>query len=690
MAQMNIKQIRGASQGSILFLGTNSIVSEDWDKIRWVDNKLILNGGIQISDGTQNNGWVLVSDGDGNASWTSSSNFVLNVGNGLSQTGSTIVLGGTLSQSTVINGDGYDFKIENFDTLSLTGSLIDIQLSKENGSLFIVDVGDTGSIDLYGGDFTIVATGSVDINSTNELTMAFATSSITDISGASYGLVYSDDYSGGFLDNSLVSKKYVDSKIGTSGPTGATGTPGMGSIGNNDVGVMYLKDNSIPTPITSINQRKVVAGTMSVWTLYNFIKDPSTNSLKYTGPGGRFHVVATFNFFEGNQKTCGFYVGHNIDDTTSLDPDGDRISESEIYINSSNPSSQPVGGAIQTVLDLQTDDRVFFIVQNKDAASDITVQFLKFTVTALTAEKGATGATGPGFNTILTPADYRLITATGTSTNSAVAQPNLTFDGNLLSVSGTVSSTGFRMTTSPTDGHVLTSDSSGNATWQPTGAVNGSGFINYVTRWIQSTTISATGSIYDTGSKVGIGITNSNYVLAVSGTTSVLNILGSGSNIMTVDGSSGRLFDVSDDFDYHLIVNDNSGQNVLKVSNDVDNNGGSSIYIGGDTTWNPKSLYVSREVVNISTTTQSVYRFFTQSWTGAYIDYLVGSGSNVRTGMMTVVFSSGSFATSSPLESSIGSTSDFKLGFTSSATYSELITWSTSGSFDLKAIIRAL
>jgi hypothetical protein len=149
------------------------------------------------------------------------------------------------------------------------------------------------------------------------------------------------------------------------------------------VGVMYLKDNSTPTPITQINQRKVVVGNIQTGILNNFIKDNTTNSLKYIGPPARFQVITTFNFYEGNQRTCGFYIGHNTDDTTPLDPNGDRISESEIYINSSNPSSQPIGGAIQTVLDLNTNDRVFFIVQNKEAATDITIEFMKFVITEL-------------------------------------------------------------------------------------------------------------------------------------------------------------------------------------------------------------------------------------------------------------------------------------------------------------------
>jgi hypothetical protein len=194
--------------------------------------------------------------------------------------------------------------------------------------------------------------------------------------------------------------KQVDieiSNIGATGPTGpqgATGTPGAGAPGNNDVGVMFLKGNTFATPIPTTNARAVVEGPIQTGLLYNFIKDPGTNSLKYIGPGGRFHVVVTFNFYEGNQHTCGFYIGHNKDPLSGLSADADRISESEIYANSSNPSTQPIAAAIQTVVDLETDDRLFFIVQNKDDTGSITVEFMKFTVTALTAERGATGPTG--------------------------------------------------------------------------------------------------------------------------------------------------------------------------------------------------------------------------------------------------------------------------------------------------------
>jgi hypothetical protein len=175
---------------------------------------------------------------------------------------------------------------------------------------------------------------------------------------------------------------------------GVGGGSGSGVAGNNDVGVMYLKNNSTPTDIPTINARAVVAGGMTTGTLFNFKKHDTTNSLQYLGTGGRFHVVATFNFFtEVSNNTCGFYIGKNTNINSGLSADADRISESEIYIDCPS-QSKPVAGAVQTVLDLNTNDRLFFIVQNKSADKDITVEFMKFVAVTLTSERGATGPQG--------------------------------------------------------------------------------------------------------------------------------------------------------------------------------------------------------------------------------------------------------------------------------------------------------
>jgi len=194
-------------------------------------------------------------------------------------------------------------------------------------------------------------------------------------------------------DNNSITISSVGGQ-GSVGPTGPTGAPGAGVAGNNDIGVMYLKNNTTATTITAINQRAVVAGDMTAGALFNFQKHASTNSLQYLGASGKFHVVATFNFtVAASQNTCGFYVGKNTNISSGLSADGDRISESEVYITCPSQSNA-IAGAIQTIVDLNTNDRLFFIVQNRSQAKDITVEFLKFVAVPLTSERGATGATG--------------------------------------------------------------------------------------------------------------------------------------------------------------------------------------------------------------------------------------------------------------------------------------------------------
>lgn len=155
------------------------------------------------------------------------------------------------------------------------------------------------------------------------------------------------------------------------------GDSGIQPPRSNNIGVMYLKANTVPTPIASVNARAVASGTVQTGELVNFQKDGSTNSLVYKGETGRFLVIASFNFYEGSQNTCGFYIGINRNIASDLNANADRVSESEIYVNAGTPSNQPQSATVQTVATLNYNDRVFFIVQNKDSSGSITVEFLK-------------------------------------------------------------------------------------------------------------------------------------------------------------------------------------------------------------------------------------------------------------------------------------------------------------------------
>ena len=74
MALIDIKQLRGLTQGSILFLGTASVVTEDFSRLNYdyANNIFNINGQLRIQDGSEAAGYILVSDATGLATWTSS------------------------------------------------------------------------------------------------------------------------------------------------------------------------------------------------------------------------------------------------------------------------------------------------------------------------------------------------------------------------------------------------------------------------------------------------------------------------------------------------------------------------------------------------------------------------------------------------------------------------------------------
>jgi hypothetical protein len=95
-----------------------------------------------------------------------------------------------------------------------------------------------------------------------------------------------------------------------------------------------------------------------------------------------------------------------------------------------------------------------------------------------------------------------------------------------LDVAGTVKMTGFNLSTSPSAGYVLTSDSIGNGMWQPLGS-NGniSGTINFIPKFFSSDSISNS-AIVETNGNVGIGTTNPDtFKLAVNGIIKAKEIL---------------------------------------------------------------------------------------------------------------------------------------------------------------------
>lgn len=167
----------------------------------------------------------IVSTLAGNGLTANGGSLDVNVGNGLSLVGDSVHLGGTLSSTTTINSENYNFTIQNFNSLTLTGS-------------------------------------SVNFNSTDNFNVTTATGSIT--TSNNLGLIYSSDYSNTFTASSLVSKKYVDDRVSEinadfiTGVTAGAGMTGGGTAGFIDISIDLTSDKGLTFSATG------EAGTLEV------------------------------------------------------------------------------------------------------------------------------------------------------------------------------------------------------------------------------------------------------------------------------------------------------------------------------------------------------------------------------------------------------------------------------------------
>ena len=120
--------------------------------------------------------------------------------------------GGTLSQTLQIDSDNNDYLITGADNLLLSSSVFSVE-----ANFVSLESNESGQI-LVGEDLSILTGG--------QLVIIGSSSNITIAGGQ--GLVYTQDYSPTFVDNSLVTKKFVLDNIGSgaTGPMGVTGPEG--------------------------------------------------------------------------------------------------------------------------------------------------------------------------------------------------------------------------------------------------------------------------------------------------------------------------------------------------------------------------------------------------------------------------------------------------------------------------------
>ncbi|MCX6723754.1 MAG: hypothetical protein NT155_01090 [Candidatus Staskawiczbacteria bacterium] len=110
--------------------------------------------------------------------------------------------------------------------------------------------------------------------------------------------------------------------------------------------------------------------------------------------------------------------------------------------------------------------------------------------------------------------------------------------GVILNVNGTARMTGFQLGTSSTAGNILTAQSDGTGTWQPSSVLTGPGTANYIPIWTGATTQDKS-VIYQTGGNIGINTTSpaSGVKLDVNGTIKIRNGSGTAGQCLISDST---------------------------------------------------------------------------------------------------------------------------------------------------------
>ena len=275
-----------------------------------------------------------------------------------------------------------------------------------------------------------------------------------------------------------------------------------------------------------------------------------------------------------------------------------------------------------------------------------------------------------------------------------------------LEVSGKTSTTTLQVTSGATAGYVLTAlDSNGNAYWAP--ATTGStttGTDTFVTGFTYSnnnltilqnqgqsplsvnistmTGLTINGNLTVTGNTVVRGITGTTALLSSSG-QNVLTVIGSGSTlpIFTVQGSQGELFSVTDSLTGSLFsVNDISGLPILEVFSD------NTILMGSYLA--PSLNTTIRTTANIGSTT--IYSIPISAYTGAFFEYTVNDGTNLRAGSIMSIWSGNTVNYTETSTTDIGNTNPITFNMISSSGFASLRTSATTNSWTVKTIVRSI
>ena len=190
------------------------------------------------------------------------------------------------------------------------------------------------------------------------------------------------------------------------------------------------------------------------------------------------------------------------------------------------------------------------------------------------------------------------------------------------------------------------------------------------------------GSNYSASIDVMSGLTvNGNSVFSGTG-TDVVQIYGSGSTtpILSVEGSAGELFSITDSLTGELFaVNNISAETILSVNSD-------NTILWGDPTVPSLNTTVKK---SINSGLSEIYSIPVSAYTGGFFEYTV-TGSGARAGSIMSIFSGTSIDFNETTTNDIGDTSGITFDMNISGGTANLTVSATTNSWEIRTIVRSI
>ena len=187
------------------------------------------------------------------------------------------------------------------------------------------------------------------------------------------------------------------------------------------------------------------------------------------------------------------------------------------------------------------------------------------------------------------------------------------------------------------------------------------------------------------GSSADIILTSDNVGIGTTSPSAKLQVYGSGSTVLDIQGSQGQLFSITDDLTGTLLaISDISGVPIFGVE------ASGEVAIDGNLKIKSANITYQENIDVDSSAAETIATVNTGEYTGAFFDYTCVSGSNARIGTVMAISVNGSIEFTDNSTKDIGDTSGVTLSADISGGDMRLRASTTTNDWIIKTLIRTL